>query len=178
MTPLLFAIASAAGLAVAGGLGPAAIPARVAPVLDFSAPRQQQPTPAPASITSEILVLHGTNNNSGIDPKIGKLPELSKPPLSSYNSYKLLDRTSVSLPKGKPTSYKLPNGRDLRVVYRDVNPPGKAGDPVRFVYAAILEANGKVVNTTEYVAKAGEWFWLGGQDYQGGGLVLGFKITR
>jgi hypothetical protein len=175
MTPLLFAIASAAGLVVAGGAG--AVQARVAPVYDAPAPQQTQPAQAPASITSEILVLHGTNNNSGIDPKIGKLPELSKPPLSAYNSYKLLDRTSVTLAKGKPSTYKLPNGRELRVVYKDVNPQGKPGDPVRFVYTAIIEANGKVVNSTDYVAKAGEWFWLGGQDYQGGGLVLGFKIT-
>mgnify|MGYP000057658233 CR=1 FL=1 len=59
------------------------------------------------------MILHATNDGSGIDPKIGKMPELEKPPLSSFNSYKLLDRPKLSLAKGKSTTVKLVTGRDL-----------------------------------------------------------------
>ena len=47
------------------------------------------PNAAEAAVSAELVVLHGTNDGSGIDPKIGKMSELSKPPFSSYNSYKL-----------------------------------------------------------------------------------------
>src|SRR6185436_16956501 len=64
----------------------------------------------PAAISADIIILHATNDNSGIDPKIGKMPELGKPPFSSYNSYKLLDHVKQPLTKGQSTTIKLPTG--------------------------------------------------------------------
>src|SRR5690242_15392709 len=84
------------------------------------APAPAPAAPSDAAITTEVVVLHATNDGSGIDPKIGKMPELGKPPFSAYNSYKLLDRLKISLQKGKPTTTKLPNGSVLMVSLKDV----------------------------------------------------------
>jgi hypothetical protein len=107
------------------------------------------------------------------------MPALSKPPFSSYNSYKLLEQTSLPLNKGQAAPLQLPTGRELRVVYKDVIDPPKAGDPVRYVItASIQKADGKsFLPLVEVNAKAGEWFWVGGQEYKGGSLFIGIKLN-
>lgn len=169
MTPLLLAITAAAAVALTG-----------APDTSNPAPAQQ-PAPKPAAVTSisaEIMVLHATNDSSGIDPKIGNMPALSKPPFSSYNSYKLLDRSKTTIDKGKAATLKLPTGRDLQVLFKDVVEPAKKDDARRYVVdASIQKPDGKAfLPHVEVNAKAGEWFFVGGQDYKGGGLVIGIKI--
>jgi len=189
MTPLLVTIAAAAGLSLAGGDFDGRLPdharwgafAQVPPPAGTgsAAPAQLPPRQAvPASISTEVMVLLGTNDNSGIDPKIGKIPALSKPPFSSYNSYKLLDRNSVALDKGKTTPLKLPTGRELQMIFKDAIQPQKAGEALRFVVSAsIQKADGKsFLPNVEVSAKAGEWFFVGGQEYKGGSLVIGIKI--
>lgn len=168
MTPLLVAITTAA-LSIAGS-------SLAAPAL--------QPKPAPtaapsASVSAEIIVLHGTNAGTGIDPKIGNIPALSKPPFSSYNSYKLLDRSSRALQKGKSATFKLPTSRDLQVLFKDLVPPSKQGEPTRYVISAsIQKANGQAyLPNVEVSAKQGEWFFVGGQSYNGGSLVIGIKVN-
>jgi len=137
------------------------------------------PAPVPSAISAEIVILHATNDNTGIDPKIGKMPELSKPPFSSYNSYKLLDRENHSLSKGKSATIKLPTGRDLMGSWKDVIQPQKKGEPQRFVMtASIQKADGNTfLPLLEVNAKAGETFFVAGQNYKGGSLVIGIKVN-
>ena len=54
-----------------------------------------------------------------IDPQIGNLPQLKKPPFSAYNTYKLVSRTSVPLEKGKPQTHTMVNKRVLQVTLID-----------------------------------------------------------
>ena len=134
---------------------------------------------APATISAEIIILHATNDNTGIDPKIGKMPELGKPPFSSYNSYKLLDRVKLPLDRGKSTTTKLPTGRDLMVSFKDVIEPKKKDDPKRFVMTASIQKPGgnTFLPLLEVNAKAGETFFVAGQNYKGGSLVIGIKVS-
>jgi hypothetical protein len=173
MTHLLASIVAAAGVSLALGA-----PIRGAPSNPPAQPAQAAPA-APASISSEVMILHATNDGSGIDPKLGNMPALSKPPFSSYNSYKLLDQTSAPLAKGTAVPLKLPTGRELRLVYKDVIEPQKPGDARRYVIAAsIQKADGKsFLPLVEVNAKAGEMFWVGGQEYKGGSLFIGIKVS-
>jgi hypothetical protein len=144
---------------------------------------QDQPQPAPAeaaeSVAAEIVILHATNEGTGIDPKIGKMPELGKPPFSAYNSYKLLERAKLGLAKAKPTTTKLPNGSVLMVSLKDVTPPKKKDDPKRFVISASIQDPGGTtfLPLLEVNAKAGENFFVAGQKHKGGILVIGFKVA-
>jgi hypothetical protein len=144
-----------------------------------SASAQPAPKPAPASISADVMILHGTNNNTGIDPKLGKMPALSKPPFSSYNSWTLLTQSKLPLDKAKDVPVALPTGRELRIVYKDVIQPQKAGDPLRYVITASIQApNGKsFLPLVEVNAQAGEMFFVGGQDYKGGSLFIGIKVS-
>lgn len=176
MTPFLFTIAAATSVVFASGGLVEPLPAQI---IDTPIAEPMQSPPAPTSISADVMVLHGTNDGSGIDPKIGSLPALSKPPLSAYNSYRLLDQTKLALAKGKGSSYKLPTGRDLSIVYKEVIEPSKKGEPRKFVItASIQKPDGKTfLPLLEVNAKPGEWFFVGGQDYKGGGLVVGIKIS-
>jgi hypothetical protein len=168
MTRLLLALVAAAGI----GLAPLQTGAEVGPA------QPVKPAP-PASIASEVVILRATNDDTGIDPGIGQIPALSKPPFSSYNSYHLLTRTYAMLDKDKPELVRLPTGNELRVLYKDAILPRKPGQLVRYVVAAsIQKPNGNaVLPLVEYNANAGEWFWVGGQAYQGGSLFIGIKLN-
>lgn len=134
---------------------------------------------AETSVAAEIIILHATNDGTGIDPKIGKMPELGKPPFSSYNSYKLLERSKAQLSQGKAAETKLPNGRTISTTLKEVTPPKKKGDAKRYVVSAsIQKADGKsFLPLLEVNARAGETFFVAGQSHKGGILVIGIKVA-
>jgi hypothetical protein len=134
--------------------------------------------PAASSVNVEVIVLHATNDGTGIDPKIGKIAELSKPPFSSYNSYKLLDRPKLAVAKGKEAKTKLPNDRELAVAFKDIIAPKKKDDPTRYVVSASIQKPGgnTFLPLLEVNAKASEWFFVAGQTYKGGILVIGIRV--
>src|SRR5260221_1167105 len=72
-------------------------------------------------VTCEVMVLHATQQPGpgSIDPQIGNVPQLTKPPFSAYNTYKLLGKGSLPLEKGKPQTHTLPNSRILQVTLQD-----------------------------------------------------------
>ena len=138
-----------------------------------------KPAQAEAAVSTELVVLHGTNDGTGIDPKIGQMPELGKPPFSSYNSYKLLERSTASSSKSQASTTKLPNGAILQVALKDVVEPKKKGEAKRFIMSAsVKKAGGKdFLPLLEVNAKAGETFFVAGQNYKGGVLVIGIKVN-
>lgn len=144
---------------------------------DQSAAPAQTATPA-AAVNMEVIVLHGTNDGTGIDPKIGKIPELLKPPFSSYNSYKLLDRPKVSVQKGQQSKVKLPNGREMAIELKNIIAPKKKDEVTRYVVSTSIQKPGgnTFLPLLEVNAKAGEWFFVAGQTYKGGTLVIGVKV--
>jgi hypothetical protein len=161
------------GLLLAAGLtfipGPSVANAQDAPA----------PAQAAAAVSAEVIVLHATNDGSGIDPKIGKMAELGKPPFSSYNSYKLLDRSKMSIDKASPTKIKLPNDGVLMVSLKDVINPKKKDEQKRYVIGASIQKPGgnSFLPLLEVNAKAGETFFVAGQNHKGGVLVIGIKVN-
>jgi hypothetical protein len=139
--------------------------------------------PAPAASTAvaaEVKLLHATNDGSGIDPKIGKMPELVKPPFSSYNSYRLLDTAGPKLAKGVASTVTLPNGRTLMLTLKDVVVPKQKGEPKKYqLNASIDRPDGKaVLPLLEVNTPAGSWIMVAGQSYKGGVLVIGIRIAE
>jgi hypothetical protein len=125
------------------------------------------------SLAAEVLILHATNEKKGIDPRIGKLPELAKSPFSNYDSYQLLDRVRLPLKKEEAV-LKLPNGRTLQV--RLVDEPGP--DSVR-LSASINRPNGKeFLPLLEVKAHVGQAFIVAGQSHKKGILVLVIRIVK
>ncbi len=140
-----------------------------------AAPRQA----AAAAMSAEVIILHATNDGSGIDQKIGKMPALSQPPFSSYNSYKLLERVTLPLAKGKSSTTKLPTGRELMVALKDVVEAKRKDEQKRFVVTASIQKpdGNSFLPLLEVSAKAGEPFFVAGQNYKGGTLVIGIRVN-
>jgi hypothetical protein len=130
-------------------------------------------------VQAEVIVLHATNDGKGIDPSIGKIPALERPPFSSYNSYKLLEKYDLKLPKGEAKDKKLPDGGKLALMFKEVSRGKKKDDPTKFVVSATIEkADGKqFLPGLDVNALKGEYFFIAGQKYNGGILVIGVKIN-
>ncbi len=123
---------------------------------------------APAQpVEAEVSVIHATNDpDGGIDPNIGKLPNLG-----NYKSYRLLQRTRVSIKKGSPATTQLPNARILQITLKDVK------DPQYIIDTSINQPGGATfLPLLEVRATVGAPVFIAGQSYQGGMLIIGIKI--
>jgi len=166
---LSFAVPSAAQ--DRGGKAPPAKPDK--PKGD-KAKAKEDKKPAEAALATEVMVLHATNAGKGIDARIGNMPELKKPPFSSWNSYELLSKSRVPLSKEDQT-LTLPNGRVLKTKLLEVLPDK---EHVR-LSASINQPRGKTfLPLLEVKAKVGQTFIVAGQSFKGGILVLVFRVVK
>jgi hypothetical protein len=167
---------------------PVALMAAIAAAVVAETTRADPPAPSPSgarpadptSISADVMVLHGTNDASGIDPQLRDVRVLGKPPFSSFNSYKLLSRTPspLTLDRSKATTFKLPSGRELSLAYKQFVPPENKAAARYLVSASIQKPDGKsFLPLVEFNAVQGEWFWVGGQEYKGGALFIGIRIA-
>jgi hypothetical protein len=137
----------------------------------------------PGELDAELLILHGTNEGKGIDKDIGDIPELKKPPLSSYDTYKLLERGKIKLPKGKEQEKKLPNSDKIALTYKDYKEAVPKKDlPEKFVIPArVVKKDGEEVVSATYTAPKGQYFFVAGPKFTKGKskgiLVIGVKIV-
>jgi hypothetical protein len=129
---------------------------------------------ARVNVTAEIMVLHASNTGGGIDPKIRDLPQLKKPPFSSYNTYRVLSESKVSLGGGKLVDAPLPNGGTVKLALRE------AIGANRFKLAmTILQPNGQTfLPLLEVTIPHNDPFFVGAQSYREGKLVLAIKLVK
>jgi hypothetical protein len=122
---------------------------------------------------AELVVLLGTQADGGgsIDPRIGDLPQLKTRPLSSYNTYRLLDRTTLDLEQGTPTNYSAPNGSTLALKLKNVSTDHR--------YTVREEISGGILRHpvhVEVTQSPNDSVFVGGLPYQGGAIFFGIKI--
>ncbi len=137
-------------------------------------PKDEKKKDDAVAFGTEVMVLHATNKKKGIDPRIGNMPELKKPPFSSYDSYELLTKTRLPLGK-EDRNLRLPNGRVLRTKLLEVLPDK---EHVR-LSASINQPKGKTfLPLLEVKAKVGQAFIVAGQRHKGGILVLVIRVVK
>ncbi len=101
------------------------------------------------------------------------MPELSKPPFSSYKSYKFLQKVKQPLEADKPKTLKLPNGRVLKTALLEKLAEGRVK-----LSASINKPGGKTfLPLLEVKARVGQAFIVAGQAYKGGILVLVVRVV-
>lgn len=158
-----------------------ALPLSVVGTHEARAELHQGPPAAPAQINADILVLRADNNNTGIDPKLGKMPELSQPPLSMFNSFKVESRGTVNLGINHVASTTMPERRSLDITYTGLAPlpPNAPKQPPKFVLNTVLQkpGGGTPLLSATVNASSGKWFFIMGPKYAGGAtLVIGIKV--
>ncbi|MET0595975.1 MAG: hypothetical protein ABW133_24960 [Polyangiaceae bacterium] len=124
------------------------------------------PAPVPVAVDAEVTLIHASNEaDGGIDPRIGKLPNLG-----SYKSYKLLSKSDMTIKKS-PTTTTLPNGRILQISLKDVK------DKQYIIDTSINQPGGTAfLPLLEVRASTGVPVFIAGQSYQGGMLIIAIKI--
>jgi hypothetical protein len=127
---------------------------------------------ATANVPAEVLVVLAKEEAGEIDPELKKLTALRRPPFNSFRSMKILSRPKLTLTPGKDAFVSLPNGRRLKLTLLRVMPDGRYK-----VRAAINRPNkSDYLPLLQVVASAGDPFFVAGQSYQGGTLVVGVTV--
>ena len=125
-----------------------------------------------ANVPAEVLVVLAKEEEGQIDPQLKKLTALRRPPFNSFRSMKILSRPKLKLTPGKDAFVSLPNGRRLKLTLLRVMPDGRYK-----VRAAINRPNkSDYLPLLQVVASAGDPFFVAGQSYQGGTLVVGVIV--
>ncbi len=124
------------------------------------------------NVPAEVLVVLAKEEAGSIDPHLKKLPALRRPPFNSFRSMKILSRPKLTLTPGKDALVSLPNGRRVKLTLLRVMPDGRYK-----VRAAINRPNkSDYLPLLQVMASAGDPFFVAGQAYQGGTLVVGVTV--
>jgi hypothetical protein len=122
-------------------------------------------------LNAEVVVLHATMAPGPGSVPPG-MPQLTKPPFSVFNTYRILDKKIISLPIGGTGPFTLPNSRVLQVTFLNQTP-----DKRFHIQVAINQPGGNAyLKLLEVTAGANETFFVAGQPYKGGILVLGITL--
>ena len=125
-----------------------------------------------SSVPAEVLVVLAKEEPGKIDPQLQKLTALRRPPFNSFRSMKILSRPKLKLIPGKDALVSLPNGRRMKLTLLRVMPDG------RYKVKAAINRPDKsdYLPLLQVVASAGDPFFVAGQTYQGGSLVVGVIV--
>jgi len=126
---------------------------------------------ADSPVKGEVLVILAKEEPGEFDARLKEMPALQKPPFSSYKSMKVLSQNAVELSDERAATVALPNGRTLQLTLLERMPDG------RHKVQVSINAPGK----QDYlplltVLASGEPFFVAGQSYQGGTLVIGVRV--
>ena len=129
---------------------------------------------AQAAVPAEVLIVLATNAGGAVDPRLADVPALRRPPFDSFRSMALLSSPSVQLRVGEAQQVPLPNGRHMRIVLREVTREG------RFRLSVSINRPGEqdYLPEVSIVASPGDPFFIAGQSYQAGTLVIGFRLGQ
>lgn len=129
--------------------------------------------PAPASaVPAQVLIVLATSTAGEIDPRLRALPALRRPPFDSYGSMELLSSPTIRLRVGHSEQVRLPNGRHIRIVLREITRDG------RFRLQVSINRPGQqdYLPEVSVLASPGDPFFIAGQSYREGTLVIGFRL--
>jgi hypothetical protein len=122
--------------------------------------------------TGEVLVVLASEQPGVVDANLAQEPALRQPPFNSYRSMRLLQRLPLTLSASRSTIVPLPNGRNLQIVLVRMMPNGRL--QVR-VSINRPDKNDYLQGVTVETS-AGVPFFIAGQAYQGGTLVIGVRV--
>jgi hypothetical protein len=134
-------------------------------------------TPLVANCTlTEILA---TTEKKGIDPKLKKLePKLTKPPFTSWDTFKLLGEPTAKAEKDKPTTISLATKGKLTLLLKD-KIETRGGKARLRIGIDIDDKAGKRAVSTVMVFGTGEvHFPFVGEPYPPGVYILAINCTN
>jgi hypothetical protein len=141
----------------------------VGSMLAVTAHAQRERGPVPAEV---LIVLATTNGERNIDRRLADVPALRQPPFNTYRSLTLLDSPEIELRIGRAHEVPLPNGRRIRIVLREITSDGR----YRFQVSINRPGEQDYLPELSVVASPGDPFFIAGQSFRDGTLVIGFRL--
>ena len=132
----------------------------------------QSSASAQKPVLAEVLVVLAKEDAGTVDPKLADLPALRRAPFNAFRSMKILSRPRLRLIKGKDEVIDLPNGRRVKLKLIRIMPDGRyrmkvsINRPTKTDYLPLLQV----------IASPGDPFFVAGQAYKGGTLVVGVRV--
>jgi len=125
-----------------------------------------------APLLGEVLVLLASESEGPIEPSLSHLRALKHPPFNGFKSMKIMSRSGVQLIEDRPVEVDLPNGRKVHLTLLGRLPDGRAK-----VQVSINRPNEKdYLPLLQVKASYGEHFFVAGQKFEGGTLVIGVRV--
>ena len=126
---------------------------------------------ADTPVKGEVLVILAKEQPGEIDARLQKMPALHKAPFSSFKSMKVLSTHDVELSRDNAALVELPNGRTLQLRLLERLPDGR-----HKVQVSINRPGKQDYLPLLTVIVSNEPFFVAGQSYQGGTLVIGVRV--
>ncbi len=127
---------------------------------------------APSEVRGEVLVILASEREGTIAPELASIEALRQPPFNAFHSMTLLLRPAITLRVGAPHDLELPNGRILRIVLEAITPEGRH----RVRVSINRREQQDYLPLLEIVAPPGDPFFLAGQNFMGGTMILGVRL--
>jgi hypothetical protein len=125
-----------------------------------------------AKVSGEVTVILAKEPEGEYDPKLKQLPALQKAPFNSFKSMKVLSTSQVELTADSTPTVALPNGRTLQLKLVEKMPDGR-----HKVQVSINRPGKQDYLPLLTVIASGEPFFVAGQSYEGGTLVIGVRVS-
>lgn len=123
-------------------------------------------------LTGEVLVVLASEAEGTVDPSLSHFRALKHPPFNGFKSMKVMSRQSVSLNPDEPVAIELPKKRWLVLTLVSRLPDGRAK-----VQLSINKPNKQdYLPLLNVIISAGEPFFVAGQKFEGGTLVVGVRL--
>ena len=126
--------------------------------------------PIPAQVT---IILGGTEG-TGVSPELARIEALKKAPFDAFPKKALLKKVDVAIDVGSSAEVELPNGRKLKLSILE-----KTKDGGYRVSVSINRPNQQdYLPVVTVVAAPGDPFFVAGQKYEGGTLIIGVTVGK
>ncbi len=159
-------------VAVALAIVSFALPAHAQP------PTTQPPTTTSAApttgptVSAQVTVILAREVAGAIDPRLQGLTALREAPFSAFHSMDIWSEHPLTLTQGVPVTVDLPNGRVIQLVLEEVT-----GDGRNHVRVSInRREQSDYLPVLEVAAPPGDPFFVAGQNFMGGMLVIGVTL--
>lgn len=123
-------------------------------------------------VSGEMFVVLASESPGAMDPSLSGEPALQQPPFNMFRSMRVLERSPMSLHTSQSYSHALPNGRTIRVELLGQLPNGR----YRVRVSINRPGQSDYLQLLTVVAAPGDPFFVVGQSYQGGKLVIGLRV--
>lgn len=127
-----------------------------------------------APVPAEVMIILGSSDGTGVAKELEKIETLKQAPFDAFSKKALLKRVEVSLSTGESREIELPNGRKLRLSLLEKTADG------RFRVSVSINRPGKqdYLPVMTVAASAGDPFFVAGQKFEGGTLIIGVRVGK